>query len=155
MPSKRYPNILDIIAHILIVVFLSPIIYLKFHQISYVIFFAAGSILIDLDHLVDYFLYYKSKFNLQDFLNSSYLKSGRVYIFLHSWEIIFGLFILGTISKRLELLILVLGATIHLFIDNLQRKNIFSYFLIYRIIKKFQVKVLLPEFSDSQSYDTR
>jgi hypothetical protein len=50
--------------------------------------------------------------------------------------------------KLYGLWIILLGMCIHLAIDNLQRRNLFAYFLVYRAYKKFDAKILLPEYKE-------
>lgn len=144
LPVRR-KIILDILVHLIVAFLFSLIIYWKSASSLYAFLFMFSNILIDLDHLIDYFIFFKSKFNLHDFLNSTYLKSGRVYIFLHSWEIIFLIFSFALLVKSEAWLIIALSFSVHLLVDNFQRQNIFCYLLIYRIAKRFEVKILLPE----------
>ncbi|MBU0503567.1 MAG: hypothetical protein KKG43_04165 [Candidatus Omnitrophica bacterium] len=136
---------LDLAIHFLVAVIISSVIYLKTGKISYVAAFLAGSIFIDLDHFIDYFLYFKNKFSLSDFLKCTYLNSGKVYVFFHSWEINILIFTLGLFFNSTVLLMLSLGLTFHLIVDNFFRKNKFYCFLIYRKINKFDIETLLPE----------
>jgi hypothetical protein len=137
--------ILEICVHLAFTIIFSLIIYLKSGNLGYIIIFILGGILIDVDHLVDYSVFFKKRFNLKDFLNATFLESGKIYLILHSWEINLIVFLLGLAIKSNGLLLLALSLTIHLSIDNLQRKNLLIYFFIYRIIKKFDAKVLIPE----------
>jgi len=135
----------DITAHFLTTLILLLIVYLKTNNLSYVMLVIGGGFLVDLDHLVDHFIYFKRRFILRDFLTCSALKSGRVYLFLHSWEIVFAILIVGLALDNKDLQLLALSLAVHLAIDNAQRKNPLFYFLSYRIIKKFEVPVLLTE----------
>ena len=112
---------------------------------AYVVVLILGGIFIDLDHFIDYFLFFGPKFNLNDFFGFSYLESGKVYVFFHSWEIIFLLLAVGIYFSSSALLIFCFGLSLHLAIDNLQRKNPFIYFLSYRIAVGFDRRRLLPE----------
>ena len=54
-----------------------------------------GGVLIDLDHLFDYFLAFGAKFNLTYFAKGyQFLKSDKIYIPFHSWEIVIICFLL-------------------------------------------------------------
>jgi hypothetical protein len=77
-------------------------------------------------------------------MSTTFLKAGKVYIFLHSWELNFILFLLGLVFSK-ELLILSAGLTIHLVIDSITKKKVVPYFLIYRSMKKFDAKLIHPE----------
>jgi hypothetical protein len=105
----------------------------------------AGGILIDIDHFIDYFLYAGLKFNLKKFALIDFLKSGRIYIFFHSWELIvliyLGGFLLGWGKYSLALSLGMLG---HLLVDSIFQKAFLPYSLIYRIQHKFNAYKILP-----------
>jgi hypothetical protein len=135
--------------HISITAVFSFVIYSKLNCLAYVFIFVAGGILIDLDHFFDYFLFFKKRFKIKYFFTSAYLKSEKVYVPLHSWEIVLFVFLLGLVTHNTELFILSLSLTTHLLVDNIQRKNLLFYFFIYRLVKKFNARVLLPELTRS------
>ncbi len=80
-----------------------------------------------------------------DFFNCTYLKSRKAYLFLHSWELIFIVLILAVYFKSQVLWLSFLSLSLHLAIDNVQRKNLFAYFLLYRIYNKFDAVIIFPE----------
>lgn len=143
--KKIHQITIDIITHFVLTMTISAWIYLQTKIPVSAGIFILGGIFIDLDHLIDYFLFTKNKFILSDFLNIRYVKSGKVYLFLHSWELIFGILALVAIFNSHGLYILFLGMSLHLLIDNVQRKNPLAYFLIYRFIQKFNATIILPE----------
>ena len=71
-----------------------------------------GGVLIDTDHLLDYFFYYGFKFSLKDFLGHKYLASGKSYLIFHSVEIILLVWVLSIFA--LWLIPLATGMTVHL-----------------------------------------
>ena len=110
-----------------------------------IVSFLAG-VLIDLDHIPDYLFFKKGNLNLKDFF-SDYLniKLSRYYLIFHSYELIFILFSLYIFVGKDPILIgLIVGITIHILLDHLTNtKNPFSYFFIYRALKKFKREELL------------
>jgi len=138
-------NIIDISAHVLSASVFCAIIYSASGKLSYAAAFLMGAVFIDLDHLIDSFLFSKTKFNLKDFFSASHINSGKVYLILHSWELIFVLFLVSYTLNSAQLFIFACGLTLHLTIDIVQRKNKLAYFIFYRLMKKFDVKVILPE----------
>jgi hypothetical protein len=149
-------SIIDITVHLLLTAIISLVIYLKSRNFSYIAFFAAGGILIDVDHFLDHFLYYRFKFNIRDFISCNSLASGKAYVLLHSWEINLLVFLAGLWFDSPHLLFLALGLTIHLGVDNLQQKNLWCYSLVYRILKKFEIRTLFPDLyglKERQVYD--
>jgi len=146
--SRKRKALLDIAAHILCTVFVASLLYMNIKNPVYAGVFLLGGFFLDLDHLIDYFSYFKSGFSLNNFLGSAYLESGKVYVFMHSWEIDCLMLMASIATGSAGLLVFFLSVTLHLAIDNIQRKNPLFYFLIYRIRKGFDVNILLPEFSE-------
>jgi len=104
-----------------------------------------GSIFIDLDHFIDYFIYYGFKLDLKKFFTHKYVTSGKVYIVFHSWELIL---ILLMFSFKISWLVpFAAGMTVHLLIDQFishTGKPLF-YFLTYRALYDFNAIALNPE----------
>ncbi|MDP1853245.1 MAG: hypothetical protein Q8L26_03445 [Candidatus Omnitrophota bacterium] len=144
MKIKRRTAI-DLSIHFISTGLFAAIIYKISANFIYVGIFMVGGILIDLDHFIDHFIHFKNRFRLSDFLGSTYLKSGKVYLFLHSWELNLVILLAALVIKSYGLFILFLSLSIHLCIDNIQRRNRLTYFLIYRYYKEFDRDILLPE----------
>jgi len=136
----------DIAAHFLVSCVLAVGMYLKSGRLSYVFLVFCSGVLIDLNHVIDSVIYDKKKFDVKGFFYCSYLRSGKTYIVLHSWELVIVIFVIGVIFSFDGALIFSAGFAVHLFIDNLQRKNRLFYFLLYRIAHNFDAQVLLPEY---------
>lgn len=137
---------LDLTVHVIITCALALAVYSTNKNLFYVFLSVMGGIFIDLDHFVDHFLYHKNIFNIKDFFACTHLKAGKMYIPLHSWELMIALGATGFIFKSGALLVLCLAMSLHLLADTCWRKNKFSYFLAYRIFHKFNAKILLSEF---------
>ena len=104
----------------------------------------AVSMLIDLDHLVDYWLYLGYlDFNLREFLSGNYFcASGKLYIFFHGYEYSIVLFFLSLIIKKYRKYFLVGAIAIlaHLFFDLISNNVSFlDYSIIFRIIHNFSI----------------
>ena len=101
--------------------------------------------LIDLDHLIDFFILNKKKdlFNLNLFISGSYFqKSQKIYIFLHSYEITFFLFI-SSIMVEQNIFYVALAHFFHLLQDQITNKvKKSSYFFIYRLLNNFSIKAV-------------
>lgn len=138
-------NLIDIFIHVLLAIIFAFIIYFVSGIFRYSAIFFLGGIFIDLDHLIDYYIFFKNKFKIKYFINSVFLKSGKAYLLLHSWEINFIVFIIGMAVRSMELMVFSLSLSLHLIVDNLQRENALAYFLIYRALKKFDISVIFPE----------
>jgi len=116
-----------------------------------------GGFFIDLDHLIDYFLVFGWKFNLNYFLKGwSFAKSDYIYIFFHSWELVLLLLIIFLILKKglvkTFTLALALGMCAHLFTDYTMTGAPASlYFLTHRAKNEFKIEKLFPP-EDYQSH---
>jgi len=112
-----------------------------------------GGFLIDLDHVLEYFLVYGPTFNLQYFLESrQFLVSDKIRLYFHAWEFFPILIALGFIfrkRKNLKIIFFTLawaGAT-HLVSDVFINGYYFKYYsLIYRYQHNFSAEqILAPE----------
>jgi hypothetical protein len=137
--------IIDLTFHVVATLLFSVWIFIETKNPTYIGIFILGGIFIDLDHFIDYYKYYKNGFNLKDFFDCNYLASGKVYLLLHSWELSIILFSVSAIIGSHGLFLFALSMSIHLLIDNLQRRNPLFYFIFYRFAKQFQMDLLLPE----------
>ena len=136
-------NLVDISVHLVVAAAGACAIYLNSGSLLYASLFVAGGILIDLDHLVDYFIYFKKGFDPKIFFGNHYLLSGKVYIFLHSWEVVFSIFILGFLLGSYSVLALASGLAIHVATDSIMRRNALMYFLTFRLAKRFDMKLIM------------
>lgn len=142
---ERTRVIHDITAHIILTVIFSLLVYLRTGNPFYVFLAVVGGIFIDLDHFLDHFLFFKNRFNISEFMGLVFLNSGKVYLFLHSWEINICLLGLSLFFKSPAWFVFSLSLAIHLGVDNIQRRRPLFYFLSYRISKGFDAAFLLPE----------
>jgi hypothetical protein len=145
MPDNLRRNIIDISVHAVSGLIFSAAIYIMSGRPSYAAAFFAGAVLIDLDHLIDHFLYFRNRFRLSEFLSAAHINSGKIYLFLHAWELAIALLLAGEVFGKPFLMIFAAGLSLHLIIDNVQRKNPFAYLISYRIMKKFNANIILPE----------
>jgi hypothetical protein len=100
----------------------------------------AVTYLIDLDHLVDYFLYYGFEMKLENFFNASYFEATRLAIVpLHAWEYLLPLTYLAR-KKGIKSYYgpILLGAIPHLIMDTITVKNLAFYSIIYRLALGFR-----------------
>lgn len=124
-------------------------IYKNWHLIIYS--FLAGFFL-DIDHLIDYFIFKHGFFlNLQEFLSSSYFDaSNKVYLFFHGYEYAIIGFMVGLIilknNKRIRnatavvavILVAAVSMFFHLVYDQISyRPKFLTYSIIYRASYNF------------------
>jgi hypothetical protein len=136
----------DLILHLIVSSFAFMLIYIFFKSWKLAILAFLSGILIDLDHFIDYFLIYKTDFNFEKFFNGyQFIESKKVYVFLHGWEWLAIILLIGFLTKEMEpALAMVVGIFGHLAVDQiLSFKNVpLFYFLTYRYLKKFDLETL-------------
>ncbi|OGK09782.1 hypothetical protein A2767_05850 [Candidatus Roizmanbacteria bacterium RIFCSPHIGHO2_01_FULL_35_10] len=124
-------------------------------------FFAAllGGVLIDFDHLYDYFVAFGFSFDLNSFLSGNYFEiNNKIIVPFHAWEWVFLLLILYLFlslksksrirNKKLFvlpiILALALGISSHLIFDTIANHMLpQSYFLTYRIMNRYTVQKMV------------
>lgn len=113
-----------------------------------------GGVLIDLDHLIDYFLAFRWRWRLSYFLKGyQFLKSDKVYVLLHGWEYIIVLsLVLWTMDMSTSIFIGLfafgLGSLFHLIVDTFVNHGMtfWGYSFFYRLQRGFDVeKIVTPE----------
>jgi hypothetical protein len=149
------------LTHVVLSVLVGTIIWQRLHT-NISVFFAAfiGGFLIDLDHLLDYFLAFGAKFNLTYFLKGyAFLKTDKIYVFFHSWELVIIFFLLFLLLsnnsfptfkpsnlRTIQILLfsfslsLFLHLSVDAFTNNMKPQ---SYFLLYRVHTNFELKKLV------------
>lgn len=108
------------------------------------------TLLMDLDHLFDYFLTYGLIINLPLMLSGEYFStSGKIFVPLHSWELVM-VFLVGYLLARSRgriklsqtLLVSLTALSVHLIFDILYYGfNPLVYFVIYRALHGFSARV--------------
>jgi len=117
----------------------------KFHDFKLIFVGVAAGLLIDIDHLVDLFLYAipNRMFDPTLITKMDFFRlSGKVIVPLHSYELIFFIFILSFVMKKWKkyLLVISLSFLIHTIIDQLTYNPfILEYSFLYRLVNHFSV----------------
>lgn len=113
------------------------------------LFAILGSVFVDLDHLIDYFVAFGWNFKLDYFLwGYQFLESGKIYVLFHGWEYVVILIVLVVILKskivKSIILALALGLLFHISEDVLlNNMPIKSYSIIYRVKNNFKIQKLV------------
>lgn len=121
----------------------------------FISFFAAflGSVLVDLDHLFDYFVAFGLNFNLEYFLNGyAFLVNDKLFVPLHAWELVLLLLIIFKILEKKPKKTLILKYALsfllafslalysHLIVDTISNNLVLQgYSLIYRAWNNFEI----------------
>lgn len=130
------------IIHLAAGLIIGGLLYYKYRRRGLFFLALAVSIFIDLDHLIDYFLYADfSRFDLSEFLDMDFaLKVNKIYVLFHGWEFVFILLFLANIIKKYRPILLTIGLAVfgHLLVDQFTNEvGVFTYFFIYRLINNF------------------
>ena len=140
---------IDIVAHIifsLLAGFIAWMLFAKGNKkwLTIALIFALISgVVIDIDHLFDYFLAVGPSFAYNLFINrQTYLQTGKMYILLHAFEYVAVLIFLTLYAKnkktKMIITALMLGLLFHLLTDIVLFSLPFTtYFITYRIITNF------------------
>lgn len=121
------------------------------------VFALIGGILIDLDHLFDYYIAYGFQFNLETFLlGTQFLVNQKIYMPFHGWEFFTVLLIAGlSLNNKMNKIILIalaFGIWFHLAVDTaLNRLPPTSYSILYRLSVGFDEQKL--QYSPESSTD--
>lgn len=113
------------------------------------LFAILGSVLVDLDHLIDYAIAFGLNFKLEYFLKGyQFLENGKIYVLFHGWEYVIILVVLAVILKskivKSAILALALGLFFHISVDVfINVIPIRSYSIIYRVKNNFKIQKLV------------
>lgn len=140
----------DLVLHLIISFFVFVLIYIFFKSWKLAALGFLSGILIDLDHLIDYFLVYRTNFKPEKFFNGyQFIESKKSYVFLHGWEWIIVMLLIGFFAGSIRPAIAIgIGMFGHLAVDQILsfKNEPLFYFLTYRFIKKFNLEVLDRDF---------
>lgn len=129
------------IPHFILTSIIAAYFYLRFRSWKLVVLCFVSGILIDVDHLFDHFHYFgwlgfdPRRFFAEDIFGGS----GKVFIPLHSWELLIPLWLWGFLAKKKkEAFALMAGFIGHLLIDYFSYSMPWPfYFFIYRLLTAF------------------
>ncbi len=139
-------------SHIAISSALGAFIYMSLGSLPASASCLLGGVLIDIDHLVDYFVYAGAHFRVHEFVEACHEhRLKRLYLFFHSYELL-GLLILITYLSgwNMVLLGLSVGTSAHLLCDQIvngrkYKTRTYFYFLLFRISRGFRTESLVRE----------
>ncbi len=112
---------------------------------SWIIFGSSliSGVLIDLDHVLDYFMAYGINIRIKQFFEVCHnLKIPRARLIFHSWELLFLLSISAFIARWNPWIVgTIVGFTQHIVLDQVFNKpNKWTYFFFWRLRKDFSMK---------------
>lgn len=123
--------------------------YFKKIELGVLVSFCAG-FLIDLDHVLEYFLVYGLHFNLLYFLQGrQFLISDQIHLWFHAWEYVVLFIFAGLVLKNNKtiktiLLTIAFAMSVHLLTDTIINKVPLSFYtLSYRASRGFSAPQLM------------
>lgn len=120
-------------------VFALPIWY-KTKSYKLVILVIVLAYLVDLDHLIDYFIYLGFRFNLKSFFEGQQFQNSKHAIILfHAWEWLIILLIINLRKKWNSIWrALLMAYSSHMLLDVINVGSILFYSIIYRLLNGFR-----------------
>lgn len=125
--------------HFFVTLLVSFFIYWKYKKISLVIVVYAVGIFLDIDHLFDLLA---AGGNLSQISQGLYFSSsGKVYVILHSWELLIPWWIYIAYSKKYDLgWTVTLAFIAHILVDQLSYPTYpLTYFISFRAMHNFNL----------------
>src|SRR3989338_10037362 len=135
--------------HIVVSAAIGLITYVSYGEIGPAIASFLVGTLIDLDHVIDYIYAHGKKWDWKKF-HAAYHEnvSGKLYVPLHSYELLLVIFLLTLDSSLTACRVgISLSLLSHFLCDQFfnPRRKFSTYFLIHRIIHKFDTKKVLKD----------
>jgi hypothetical protein len=134
-------------SHIVASVIFSSIFFLVFKSWSITVSSFISGVLIDIDHVLDYFWEFRKRFNVKEFFDVHH--NDKILFFmviLHSWELLALLSICAySMSWNPWIVGVTLGFTQHIILDQIFNDNPvrLKYFFFWRLKNDFDVKKMV------------
>ncbi len=123
--------------------------------------FCAG-FLVDLDHVLEYFLVYGLNFNLVYFLQGrQFIISDKIHLWFHAWEYVLIFILLAYLLKKINIakiifVTLALALSVHLLSDSfINRYSPLFYTLSYRVGADFSSRTLMRPDDYQKNQETK
>lgn len=133
-----------LIGHLVLAVVVGWLIFKKTKNWKLFLLCLIVSFAIDVDHLVDYWIAYGFNLRVFDFLQLSFFgKNHKVFVPLHSWELVVLLAIWSLVIKKYKWLFLTvsLALFVHILWDTISyRIYPQDYFFLYRMLRGFKMR---------------
>lgn len=135
----------DLLKHMSVTSIIAIFLWYKYRNLKLIIIAYLAGVLVDVDHLFDYFVWAGWRFDFSEFFDPSiYVRAtNKAFVLLHGWEY---LMILWLIAQRLKRkvagihLALILPYLCHLLIDQSPfTRAPLAYFFVYRLINNFSL----------------
>ena len=135
--------------HVIVSVGLGGLFWARSRDFRTLLISLIFGVLVDIDHLVDYFYAERSfRFNLRAFLSSrSWARSGRVFVLFHGFEYLPFVFLFWQGMRGRKWAIAATSAmSVHLLADHvLNDLKPLGYFITYRLAHRFRASELIDQ----------
>ncbi|MFH1478744.1 MAG: PilZ domain-containing protein [Candidatus Omnitrophota bacterium] len=144
--------------HVAISLVVGSILYNISHSLGAVLSFLATSILIDIDHYIDYIREYGLSIDpkkiYRSFTNSPFKNFKKITLIFHSYEILILLCLaISVFNLNIVWRYAATGLMLHLFIDQMTNSvSHLSYFLLFRISNQFNVNKIFVKDKERDMY---
>ncbi len=132
------------IIHFVSALFGAVVFYFFTHNFSQSIILIIVALFIDVDHLIDYFIYLRhsnNKFSFSYFLAGKYFHAqNRIYVLFHAWEWVLILLLLSFAGWGSMYGAIAAGLAIHYIVDTLTNNvTVDTYLISVRLLEKFRL----------------
>ena len=135
-------------SHVIASIIFSTLFFVAFKSwtIATVSFFSG--VLIDIDHVFDYFLEFRKRFEVKEFFDVHHNRKILFYMAIfHSWELLALLSICAFLMSWNPWIVgTIIGFTQHIILDQIFNKNLnrLMYFFFWRMKKSFNMNKIFP-----------
>ncbi len=135
-------------SHFLISIIFSTLFFVIFKSWKISVSSFLSGVLIDCDHIIDYFWEFRNRFSVKEFFDVYYNgKSLFSMIVFHSWELLALLSICAfSMSWNPWIIGATIGFTQHIVLDQIFNKpSRWTYFFFWRLKNDFNMKKMFPK----------
>jgi hypothetical protein len=134
--------------HLFVSTALASVFYVLTGSLWGSIFAFCAGFWIDLDHFFDFWLYKRKLTLTREFFTNYYHKSGKIYVPLHSIELLWLAYLIQVLSGSVVILGICVGMTVHMVMDLFGNRTLhpLAYFLSFRILNNFRAKHIAKDF---------
>lgn len=119
----------------------------QYNFVSLLLIALLAGFFVDIDHLFDYFQAFGFKFRFDYFFKGySFLKTDKIFVLFHSYELAFTLILLSLFINGGHSLFFTAGLSLflHILYDSVSNQtHPFTYFFLFRLIHGFDISKLL------------
>lgn len=140
-------SLIHLLKHLLLAFFCGGIGFILSQKTGYFVFGFLIHLFIDFDHLIEYLVWSKGKFDFFIFFTGDYFnQKDKIYLIFHCWEFVLISLLIWCFNKEIILLVFIVSFLVHYFFDLYSYKNNFKvYLLVYRIRNKFEKKLIFTK----------